>query len=366
MIGNIGTLAVIAILVGVTAPSVIKRVDRAAWTRETTDLQTIADSYTQYILRNHRLPAAASLDWATNIANYMSLPVSSITTNSRRFARAFLVDTNLSINGAGLPYTQTTNGTPTKPVSARVIIVSSLARALPTNIVSGAALSTTEFNAIWDAPEGAKPSTSTWTSWAGSADDLRIKRLNLEPLFYQLILVDRDTANPAFFSIDSTLMPVPTTNSPPGWNRYYLDGTIVGLHTTNGVVQSRYSLKRSISFVFQSGSWPQETPSRPAFSGTGSDFVNHALGFFSSRTNPYPQSVGASQESVMMAMYAFMFDYTLWANECPHFSDHGNPGAPTSVPEYMLLRSQGQNNGNVDTFSAHLIATPTKGTGSSP
>src|ERR1043166_2831439 len=354
MIGNIGALAVIAILVGVIAPSVIKRVDHATWTKETTDLQTIADSYTQYILTNKTIPGPNT--WATSVANYMSLPVSKITTNSRRFARVFLVDTNLTINGNGLPYTQTTNGTPTKPVSARVIFVSSLARALPTNIVTGAALSTNEFNAIWDTPEGAKP--STWTPWAGSGDDLRIKRLTLEPLFYQLILVDRDTANPAFFSIDSTnLIAVPTASSPPGWNRYYLDGTILGLHAANGTVQSRYLLKRSFSIVFESGAWTA-IPSTPAYSGTGSDFVNHALTFFNSRTNPYPQAVGSSQESVINAMYTFMFDYSLWANECPHFSDHGNGGSPASVPEYMLLDNQGANGGTVNTFSLNLDKTP--------
>ena len=32
----------------------------------------------------------------------------------------------------------------------------------------------------------------------------------------------------------------------------------------------------------------------------------------------------ASQFGVMISMYTFMFDYTFWANECPHFDYHGN------------------------------------------
>src|ERR1051326_6348572 len=126
----IAVLAIIAVLVAATVPTIIRRVDQAAWTRETSDLNSIADSLTQSITRNKTIPGTNN--WATAIANQMSLQVSAITTNSRRFARAFLVDPAYQIGSsvAGQIYTQTTNGT-SKPVSARVMIVSSLARALP-------------------------------------------------------------------------------------------------------------------------------------------------------------------------------------------------------------------------------------------
>ncbi len=345
LIESIGVLVVIAGLVAVTAPSVIRKVDRAAWERETAELQTIADSYTQYVLRSNTIPGLST--WATNVASQISTPVSAITTNSRRYARAFLIDTDLNINGTGLPYTQTPNGT-TKPVSARVMIVSSLSRALP---ISSSVPASTEFKAIWDTAEGAKP--STWTNWAGSGDDLRIKRLNLEPLFEQLILVNRDPTNTARFSIDGALLPLP----PDGiWNQYYLDGTVLGLHRPNDEVVSRHLLRRNISFVFDSGGWPDLLPSNPAYSGNGAAFVNHAITFLGAVRNPYPTAAGASQSSVILAMYTFMFDYALWANECPHFDDHGNGGSPASIPEYIMLDNQGQNNGNIDRFSLALIA----------
>jgi len=367
LVGTIGALAVIAVLVGVIAPSVVRRVDHATWTRETADLQTIADAYTQYILTNKTIPGTNT--WASSVASYMSLPVSSITTNSRRFARAFLVDPAFQIgtNVAGQVYTQTSDGT-SKPVSARVMFISSLARALP---ISTGTPSNTVFNAIWDTPEGATPATGA--NW-GSGDDLRIKRLNLEPLFHQLILVERDAANQIRFSIDSTnVMNVPTTNTPPGLNRCYLDGTTLSVYTTTATNSTncitRQQLKRNTSYIFESGTWSDGTPSPPASSGTGSDFVNHAITFFSSRSNPYTSvNKGASQYSAMIAMYTFMFDYSLWANECPHFSHHGSGtnSSPTSIPEYILLNNEGQNSsGNIDNFSSALIATPT-GSGSSP
>src|SRR5205809_920024 len=90
----IAVLAVIAVLVAAAAPSVIRRVDRAAWTRETADLNAIGYSFTQSILRNKTIPT----NWWTAVASEMSLPVSAITINSRGYARAFLIDTNLNIN----------------------------------------------------------------------------------------------------------------------------------------------------------------------------------------------------------------------------------------------------------------------------
>src|SRR5437899_5098012 len=51
LIESIAVMAVLAILAALVAPSVIKRVDRAAWTKETADLNAIGDALTQSILR---------------------------------------------------------------------------------------------------------------------------------------------------------------------------------------------------------------------------------------------------------------------------------------------------------------------------
>src|ERR1051325_8204463 len=56
LIEGIGVLAIVTMLVSMVAPSVIRRVDRAVWTKETADLQTLADAYTQSILRTKTIP----------------------------------------------------------------------------------------------------------------------------------------------------------------------------------------------------------------------------------------------------------------------------------------------------------------------
>src|SRR5262245_44622147 len=82
LIEIIGVTAVIAALAALIAPSIIRRVDRAAWTRETADLNSIADAYTQSILRTKTIPSFTNL--ASAVASEMSLPVSAVTTNARR------------------------------------------------------------------------------------------------------------------------------------------------------------------------------------------------------------------------------------------------------------------------------------------
>ncbi len=183
---------------------------------------------------------------------------------------------------------------------------------------------------------------------------MRIKKLNLEPLFHQLILVNHDQTSTVQFSIDG--VPSPAKDVPSGglgWSKYYLDGTVVGLHDASGVVQTRYLLKRSISFVFESGGWRGQFEGGQPYNPVALEFLNHATAFFNQPVNPQAQQ-GASQFSVLLAIYTFMYDFTLWANECPHFDDHytgGNPPSPSSLPEYIMLRNQGQNGGNIDNFS---------------
>src|SRR5439155_25608624 len=79
----IAVVAIIAVLVAAIVPTIIRRVDRAAWTAETANLNTIANSFTQSILRTKKIPDATG--WASFIAtNEASFPVSSNLTNSRR------------------------------------------------------------------------------------------------------------------------------------------------------------------------------------------------------------------------------------------------------------------------------------------
>jgi prepilin-type N-terminal cleavage/methylation domain-containing protein len=353
LIESIAVMAVLAILAAVLVPSIIRRVDRAAWTAETANLNAIGDALTQSIVRNKSIPTFTN--WASAVAGQMSLPVSAITTNVRRYARAFLIDPMLDINGADLPYTQTINGA-TKPANARVMIVSSLAGPLP-NGISSAPQDVPTFNAIWNTPEGGRPA-----GWTLSGDDLRIKKLNLEPLFQQLILFNHDPTNIAApFSIDRA-----TTNivgsGPPGWNKYYLASSDLWLFDSSYNVRTRYLLNRSISFIFESGSWRGQIQGGETFNDTNgvaaSAFLTLASTFYNKGVSTAAQGTGTSPSSVLVTMYTFMFDYVFWATQCPRFDRHGYTGStPSGLPEYNMLDQMGQNSSSgsasIDAYSGN-------------
>jgi prepilin-type N-terminal cleavage/methylation domain-containing protein len=354
LIESIAVMAVLAILAAMVAPSIIKRVDRAAWTKETADLNAIGDALTQSILRTKTIPTFTN--WHSAVASQMSLPVSAVLTNGRRYARAFLIDPDARINGNDLqsvPYTQTINGA-TGVTNARVMIVSSLAGPL---LTSTGMETPAGFKAIWDTPEGGTPA-----GWTLSGDDLLIKKLNLEPLFHQLILVNHDPTNapPAPFSIDRGTTNL-VSSGPLGSNKYYLEGSDVWLLDSNFNVRTRYLLSRNISFIFESGAWRGQIQGGETFSNpegaSASAFLTLATAFYNAPVNPGAQS-GASPNAVLVSMYTFMFDYVFWATQCPNFDYHGYTGGnPQNLPEYNMLNDIGSATaaGSVGKYSTALV-----------
>src|ERR1043166_7372172 len=74
----IGGMTILAFLAAAIIPTLIRRIDAAAWNTEKGELQTMADGYASYILRNKSLTNSAGL--ARAIAQEMALPVSAVNT----------------------------------------------------------------------------------------------------------------------------------------------------------------------------------------------------------------------------------------------------------------------------------------------
>src|SRR6266576_2749790 len=155
LIEMIGVLAVIAILAAVLVPNVIRRIDQAAWQRETSDLKVMADALVKTILTEKVITNQTKFPDA--IAKYLDLPVNQVNTNApRNFKRFFLADPNMSVNGVtpSANYIQGINGSTNQPVNARMMIISTLAQALPASLTN---VNATDFAAIWDTPNGILP-----------------------------------------------------------------------------------------------------------------------------------------------------------------------------------------------------------------
>ncbi len=345
MIEFIGVLAVIALLAAIIIPSVIREVDQATVTNETADLAAFQQAWSQAILQNRAISNYTGIP--NQIASQLALPLSKITTTSRNRTRSYLIDPALSLPQSGgttnLPYVQSNNdGLVAAPTSARVLIVSVLSGTNPP-IASGVP-SSTNFNAIWNTGANAVPAT-TGGGWPANGREICIQRINLVPLFNQLILINHDSANDPRFSIDgATPSPVTVTNGVFFPNSFYLNGSVVSL-CTNTTSLTRYILTRSISYVFENGAW-QGGIAAGQNNTNAAGFTAAATTFFNATPNPAVGAAngkGSSQIGVLACMYSYMFDYTLWATETPSFSDHKpNPLNPIAqVPEYRMVMGTG-------------------------
>ena len=335
LVEMIAVVAILAILAAALLPRLIKRIDTATRAQEAAHLAAIRDGLLLKVLRTATIPDYTT--WQAAAADWSRLPVSQIATNGRRYARLYFRQTGPT--PASLPYAQTNTGT-TKPGNLRGIVVSTLAgdrfNAANCPAPAGGVLSDSDFNTLWNTPEGGRPTAGLWANWNGLGEDFLAQRIEYAPLFHHLILVNRDTNSPWFTINGSSEIAVP--NNPGnnlGWDSYYLDSAIVALCDTNKTVETRLVLTRDLSFVFEKGYWRVEIMGLRTGNSAADDFADQAGSFLAA---PWVSTAakGADQQSAVVCMYSFMYTYTLWANQWPHFPSHGI-SSQVQVPEYLML-----------------------------
>jgi hypothetical protein len=297
------------------------------------------------ILHTCQIPGATN--WGSVVGSWLMYPTTRIATNSHGFLRAYLYDTN-GFGGVTLPYTQTT-GLSAFPSNPRIMIVSSLDTNLP---VASGGLGTTTFNTIWNTTTGNLP--ATWTNWPGSGANLVIQRINLLPLFKQLILSAVDTNCFGNFVVQSgTSSSANTyvlTNSPN--NAWYLLGTVISLDDTNSnpsspSLESKYVVQGDTSFVFEDRAW------RGLLSGWGTNgpvgltvtstnttltavaiaqtFTGCAHTFCHSALNSNDTTPGDSCQACQSCFDALMSDYSSWSQQGFTTGSWGNTSCTCSA-----------------------------------
>jgi prepilin-type N-terminal cleavage/methylation domain-containing protein len=318
LIEMIGVLAVIAILAAVLAPAFIRQMDKMAGDNESAVLKSLGDALQASILRSRAIPSHTN--WAATVATELGVDVASIMNSPRRQERFFLIDPNLSIKNAGLPYTQSTAGAGAAPLSPRVLILSTIGRALPASIVSGVVGSSTNFNAIWDWNDagGVVPATSfAWTGWPNS-DDLKVQRVNLSPLFVRLLLTTYSSSGSPRYSIDSTSWStaVVITNNVTIIDRYFIQNSALVLYKHSGEIDSQQILSRDSSFVYDQNVWRGSILG--GFFLAGLDVASVVDQYLAAPENPNAANTtattGATQQSfVVQKMRNYMDAYSAWA-----------------------------------------------------
>lgn len=215
----VGVLVVVAALSAATIPSFLESLKAKIRDREISNLNTFAQGFKQYVLRTKTIPDHTT--WAVAVAAQCGWALGDVVTNLDQNPRVFLIDPALRIGTADgrLPYTQPPEGSNILPVSPRLIILSSMHRALP--VSSGVAASSVVFNDIWSTDDGKVP--ADWPAeWAGKGRELLIRRINLAPLSKRVILYNSYAPDVALYSVEGGgNIPV----GPTGFEGHYIEGT---------------------------------------------------------------------------------------------------------------------------------------------
>jgi hypothetical protein len=264
---------------------------------------------------------ASHTTWTNVIATELGLTARQVLLNERGVERRFLIDPAFllfpqSASAGPPPYTQNSFGSTNRPVSPRLMIVSSISIALPVQVANGVAPSSGDysFTNLWNTPEETLP--PNWT-WAGKPEDLRIQRIHLADLFVELVL--NADGNGARYSVEGV-----GPNNPPSqtYTAYFIDSTLVELLNCADPTP-RYSeiLHRSKSFTFANCTWQQggDFSSRVINRPSPVDLQLAADAFLAAAQNPfaagYPSSSSpdANRLDVYRSMTNYMGRYIDWA-----------------------------------------------------
>ncbi len=321
LIEMMAVLAIIAILAVIIAPNLLKQLDLAAGSQEVTTLQTLGNALQSSIQRNFYIPGAA--DWATVIGTELGLDPADVSTNGRGRARILLIDPAFQVgtNGYGvLPYTQTINGSASNAVSPRFLILSSTTTALPAAYLSGVPATSNDFSAIWNTADGGLPPTAAFTGWTG-VNDLHVQRINLAPLFVQLVLNTDNSLTNGLYAIPPNV----GTNLVPladGISAYFLQNTTVRLinnSPSGGTnVDSDQILIHKSSFVYYQNVWLSSlgiTVTNVALTGSAAvsgDFNSIVANFLAAPVNSQATG-GATAQLVVTDMISYLQAYDAWA-----------------------------------------------------
>ncbi len=315
-------MAALSLLAMLAGPSLMQQLAETERRQEMDTLSQIAQGLREHILSQRRVPSAAALP--AELAGTLGWTTERVEQTRSGQRRAFLYDPALrigSVTAGALPYVQSTSGASVLE-GTRMVIVSTAGAPLPAVIANPGTNAATVFNLLWEAPDN-RTAPPGWTL-DGEWRDLLIQRVNLRPLFTQVVL-NNQYYRFGRYSVDNTNAPVALTNS--SFAAWFLGRTLLGLHghgtgplQSVQVIPSPDSKDRDPaytwfpSYVYEQGVWRGRLfMSAPQPRRSGNDLQAAYEIFMSGPPNVY--KVGSvTQSSVTWAMYNFMSNYVVWAD----------------------------------------------------
>lgn len=315
LIEMVGVLTVVMILATVIFATTIRQLDVVAGNQESATLKSYGDALQQSIRRNRQIPGATN--WAITIAAESGANVATVMTNTRGRPRILLIHPQIEIgqNNGGLPYSQnvtgsvvTVGGEVVPPKNPQLMILSSVGPPLPASLTAG--FSIAQWQDLWNTPDGTLPAGgSPWDTWGGSGADLKIRRIDLSPLFVHVMLNNYGTPGGGQYSIDS-LATNTVPNTAVGTEAYFLKDTVLGLFKHTGTMESQQIVAHDCTYFYASGIW-QASLTEPPVTPPTLEYM--AIRFYTSPWNLHAAGPPETQGTVLDAMEAFMNAYGAWA-----------------------------------------------------
>lgn len=316
MIELIGVLAVIAVLAGMMIPSAIRILDQIASEREVALLGNLGNAFQKAIVRAHSIGPLA--DWPSLVATEAGLPTTEVTANPRRNPRVVLFDKSETgwLYNLTFPWYQT-NGSPpglsAPPANARVILVSSLGRPLPTTL-NQSSISAAQFTDLWNAPDHSLPASAPWNTWNGDAYDVKVQRVDLSSLFVKVVLSTYLSTNAGLYRIDNSALHSAPTGA--GVTRYFMKGSVLQLHSAAPDMALQHSevLESDTSFVYENGIWRSSIVGGvPAVLADASGIVEAFLRAPENIRAVNTNGMAIQQIMVVSNFVSYMSNYNVWA-----------------------------------------------------
>ncbi len=348
LIGVIGVLAVLAILAAVVLPVLIRDLDRAAADQESANLKAFGAAFQQYVVTTRTIPDQTT--WYAAISSQLGTRTNDVIYNahqqSHQQSRVFLIDGALQMGWGNnvLPYYQTnyvsSTNSPISPVNPRVMIVSSLGKALPAAINTSGVLNATYFSDLWNVADGTLPSDAAWTGWGGDRSDVKVQRINLAPLFVHLLLSHYSSSLTGYYAIDAVDGATPPTPV-VAVDAYLIQGTVLSLYTNSAPtgIDTKQILNRDSSFVFEQNIW-RGSLSGSVIAGAG-NIGDVAQQFLDATPNVNAQLTNgnAQQVAIINSMMNYMSNYNVWA--AGNFSDSSLQNELKVIEPNMISTMEG-------------------------
>ncbi len=308
-------LFVVTTLAAVAAFAWIRYYDRTTRYDEKSTLAQIHRTLRHQVMDVAWIPRPT--DALRTVASLAGQPQAQVELNPRGNPRVVLADPGLGIGPLGfegLPYRQSMKAS-TLPRNPRLVLLSSAGDELPTNIVTGATLTTNQFNNLWMTAQGQVP--ADW-NWNGNPGDLCIERMHLGDLFVEVSLRYYADApqHRGKYTLDSQEV---TTNAPallPGLTTfapYVIRGTYLSLYGTNAVLQFRDIVQdNEIIYTCRNGIWYRGLGRLGSRLGpvirhpTPEEFADGLIAFLSPEIPLWSQNNGSTKSDLAAAIVDFL------------------------------------------------------------